>query len=103
MLLSPTNLDPVAAVRQHILHPPLRLHQLPLLVDDDSGERLAEGYRPAVGRELPGEQFEKGGLAGAVGADKADAVTALNAQGEVADDRALSEGLADIFRLDHRL
>src|SRR5690606_3123191 len=43
------------------------------------------------------------GLPGAVGADHADPVAALDTQGEVADDRALAEALGDTLGDDHRL
>ena len=49
---------------------------------------LARAIRAVVGRDLAGQQLEQGGLAGAVGADHADPVAALDAQREVADDRA---------------
>src|SRR5262249_34571481 len=42
------------------------------------------------------------GLAGAVRPDNADAVAALDADGEILDDPALVIGLADVFRLDHQ-
>ena len=38
----PADLDPVAAVGEHVLHPLLRLHQLALLVDDDAAQRLGQ-------------------------------------------------------------
>ncbi len=93
VLLAPADLDPVAAVGKHVLHPPLRLHQLALLVDDDSGERLCKGHCAAIGPELAGQELEQCRLARSVGADDADPVAALDAEREVADDRAIAEDL----------
>ena len=39
---------------------------------------------PAGRLELPGEQVEQGGLAGAVGADQGQALARLDAEGHVA-------------------
>ena len=77
------------------------VHQLALLVDNDAGERFGERDLAAVGRDLAGQQPEQGRLAGAVGPDQADAVAALDAQGEVPDDRALAEALEDMLGVDH--
>ena len=57
---------------------------------------------PAVGRDRAGEQIDQRGLAAAVRTDDADAVAAPDADGEIGDDRALLEGFADPFRLDHQ-
>ena len=64
---------------------------------------LARVTVPLVGLELAGQQLEQGRLAGAVGADHADPVAALDAQGEVPDDRAFAVALADLLGVDHRL
>src|SRR6478735_4224207 len=85
VLLRAANLDPVAAVREHVLHSLLRLHQLPLLVDDDAAQGLRLRYRADIGPDLAGQQLEQGRLARAVRADKADPVPPLDAQTEVAD------------------
>ena len=53
---------------------------------------------PSSGFNLAGQQLEQRGLAGAVGADQADPVAALDAQGEVLDDRAVAERLGDHVR-----
>ena len=103
MLLRAADVDPVAAFRQHVAHALGRLHQLALLVDDDSGQRLGAHDLALVGLEFARQQLEQGRLAGAIGADDADAVAALDAQSEVADDRALAEALRHSVRFDHRL
>ncbi len=103
VLLRAANVDPVAAFRKHVANALGRLHQLALLVDDDAGQRLGALDLALVGLELAGQQLEQGRLARAVGADDADPVAALDAQGEVADDRALAEALRHVVRLDHRL
>src|SRR4029079_776170 len=98
--LCPANLDPIAAVGEHVFHAPGGVHELALLIDDDAGEGFCERHRSAVGRELTRQELQQCRLAGTVGADKADAVAALYAKRKVADDRTLTERLADIFRLD---
>src|SRR3546814_10111679 len=72
------------------------------LVDDDPVERQREGDLALVGRNLAGQQLEQGRLARAVGADDADAVAALDAEGEIPDDRAVAEPLGDMIGDDHR-
>jgi len=74
-----------------------------LLVDDDPAQGLGAPDLAAVGRKLSSEQLEQGGLARAIGTDDPDPVAALDAQGEVADDRAIAEGLEHMFGVDHGL
>ena len=64
---------------------------------------LARAIRAFVGLDLAGQQLEQGGLAGAVGADHADPVAALDAQGEVPDDGPLAEALGHLVGVDHHL
>ena len=95
----PADLDPVAAVSQHVLHSLIGFHQLALLVDDNAGQcpRLADFA--GVRLELSGEQLEQRRLAGAVRSDDADAVATLHTQREVANDRTLSETFRHILRV----
>ncbi len=60
----------------------------------------AEPDAAGIGRLGAGEHFDQRGLAGAVRADDADAVAALNADREVVDDRAIAVGPADVLGLD---
>src|SRR6202012_3170821 len=60
----------------------------------------AETDAAGVGRIGAGEHLDQSGLAGAVGADDADAVAALNADREVVDDLAVAIGPADVLGLD---
>ena len=91
MLLDAEHFDPVAAVGEHLAHGFVRSHQAALLVDDDTVERLGERDRAAVGREFAGEQLEQRRLARTVCTDDADAITALDTQCEVLDDRPVAE------------
>jgi hypothetical protein len=51
--------------------------------------------RAVVGGDQAGDHVEAGGLAGAVGAQQARDLAALQAQGDALDDRAVAERLAD--------
>src|SRR6185437_12378214 len=73
------------------------------LVEGRDFEVGAEADAAGVGGELAGEQLDQRGLAGAIGADDADAVAADDAGGEVADDETVAETLADVFGLEHHL
>ena len=64
-----------------------------------SGER----DRAAVGRKLAGQQLEQRRLARAVRADQPDAVAALHAQREIADDRPFAEAFRHAIGVDHDL
>ena len=57
---------------------------------------------PVSGVVGAGQQVDQRGLAGAVRPDNADAVAALDAGGEVLDDRPVAEGFADALGLDHQ-
>ena len=101
MLLRSTDVDPVAAIRQHILHPLVGLHQLALLVDDDSGERFRLRHLAAIGLDFARQQLEQRRLPRAVRPDDSDPVTALDAQGEIANDLPLAIGLGHVLGFDH--
>src|SRR3546814_15916296 len=95
VLSDAAHLDPVAAVGEDVAYFLVGRQQAALLVDDDPVERQREGDLALVGRNLAGQQLEQGRLARAVGADDADAVAALDADGEIPDDRAVAEPLGD--------
>ncbi len=63
----------------------------------------AEPDRAAVGRAAAGQHVDQRGLAGAVRADDADAVAALDPDRKSVDDLAVAEGFADVLGLDHQL
>ena len=64
---------------------------------DDVG---AEFARAAVDRDDVGEDFEEGGLAGAVGADEHDALAALGGEVEIAVNDVVAVGLLDVLEFD---
>jgi hypothetical protein len=53
--------------------------------------------RAAVGRDQAGDHVEAGGLAGAVGAQQARDLSALDMQGDVAHHLPLAEGAGDVL------
>jgi hypothetical protein len=61
---------------------------------------LASVIGALVRLDLAGQQLEQRGLARAVGADNADAVAALDAQGEVLDDGAVAKAFGNMFGRD---
>ncbi len=60
----------------------------------------AEPELSGVGRERPGEQSDERRLAGAIGANNADAVAAHDASREILNDDSIAIGLADLHRFD---
>src|SRR2546430_1372148 len=58
------------------------------------------GAFTAVGREQPAEHADRGGLAAAVGAEKAEDLTAPNGERKVLDDMILAEVLVDAVNVD---
>ena len=54
-------------------------------------------YNPAIGLQFTQQDFNQGGFTCAVGADNANAVTALNNSGKIVDDCAIAEGLAYVL------
>jgi hypothetical protein len=95
--LCPRTVDPVAAIGQHVAHPLFGRQQFALLVDDDAGQRFDSVILPSSGCISPVSIRISSGLARAVGADDADAVAALDAQREVADDLAVAESFLVTF------
>ncbi len=73
-----------------------------MLVERGHGEIGAEPHAAGVGRERAGQEIDQRGLAAAVRADDADAVAALDAGGEIVDDRPAVVGFADAIGLDHQ-
>ena len=73
-----------------------------MLVERGDRDVGAEPHGAAVGRQRAGQQIDQRGLAAAVRADDADAVAALDADREIAHDRAVAVGLGDAFGLDHQ-
>ena len=91
-----------AAAGERLGHGRGRIEALAVLVERGHGEVGAEPHAAGVGRERAGEEIDQRGLAAAVRADDADAVAALDADGEVGDDRPAVVGLADAVGLDHQ-
>ena len=71
-----------------------------MLIERRDGERRSEPYRAFVRWQDPGQHVDQRGLAAAVRADDADAVAALDADREIADDRTAVVALADTGGLD---
>src|SRR3546814_14055065 len=74
MLFDPAHLDPVAAVGQNVAHRLFGHEQTALLVDDNAQEGRGEGDLALVRGDFAGQQPQQRRLAGAIGADDADAV-----------------------------
>jgi hypothetical protein len=55
-----------------------------------------EPNRADIGRDEPGDDVEAGGLAGAVGAQEADRLAALDRDRDVAQNRPLLEAFAEV-------
>ena len=72
-----------------------------MLVERRHLEIDAEPQRAGIRRQRAGQKADQRGLAAAVRADDADAVAALDAGGEVADDRSSVEGDAEAFCFQH--
>ncbi len=73
------------------------------LVEPGEFDVGAEADLAGIGLQFAGQQLDQRGLAGAIGADDADAVAADDARREIVDDDALAEALADVLGLDHHL
>src|ERR1039458_10314377 len=71
----------------------LRVEAVAVLIERSDRQIGAEPYRARIRRQDAGQHFDQRGLAAAVRANDADAVAALDADREIADDRA-----ADIDR-----
>src|SRR5271163_1057132 len=90
-----------AAAGQRLGQCRFRIEAFAVLVQRRHLDIGAETDAAGVGRIGSGEHFDQGGLAGAVRADDADAVAALNADREVVDDSAIAIATADVFGLDN--
>src|SRR5690606_12489329 len=97
MLALAAHVDPVAAVGEDVADPLVRVHELALLVDDDPVQRPGASHGAFVRLDLAGQQLQEGGLAGAIRADDADSIAALDAQAEVPDDGTVAETLGHIL------
>ena len=93
----------VGDVVDEVVDPLLEVQLPPLLGEVADLHRGAHLHRAAVRRQLPRDQVEQGGLAGAVAAHDADAVAAQQVVGEVADDGPPVKGLGHIPQLDDLL
>ncbi len=71
-----------------------------MLIERGDFERRAEPHRAGIRRQHSRQHADQRGLAAAVRPDDADAVAALDADREIADDRAVAIALADPFGLD---
>jgi hypothetical protein len=94
--------DLVFVVRKVLDHAGFKVEPGAELVE--KGELHARAWRHAagVGREAPAQQIEQRGLAGAVGADDADALAAQDLGAEVADHGGFAGiGEGDLFDLQH--
>src|SRR3954471_16201305 len=80
-----------------------RIETFTMLVERRHLDVGAEPYAAAVRRAAAGQHLDERGLAGAVGADDADAVAALDPDREAVDDLSLAIGPADILGLDDEL
>src|SRR4051812_13344402 len=81
----------------------LRIEPFTMLVERRHLDVGAEPYAAVVRRAAAGQHLDERGLAGAVGADDADAVAALDPDREAVDDLSLAIGPADILGLDDEL
>ena len=64
-------------------------------------QRHAQLHIAGVGLKLAGQHLQQGGLARAIGPDNADAVAAMDAQAEIADDAFVAEALGNALGVDH--
>ena len=103
VLFDAANVDPVAALGEHVADPAFGRHQPTLLIDDDARESLGELDLALIGVEFAGQQPKQGGLSGAVGADDPDPVAALDPEREIVNDDPLGKALGDFFGVDHDL
>jgi hypothetical protein len=75
----------------------------PLLVEIGGDQIGAVAQAPGIRLDLPQQQLQQGGLAGAIGADDADAVAAHDAGREILQQQSLAEALGEIDGLDDEL
>ena len=93
----------VGTVGEVVAHAAGLVERLAVLVEPGDLEPGAEPHPAPVRLELAQQQPDQGGLAGTVGADDADPVAAQDAGGEVADEGAAAETVAQAFGLDDEL
>jgi hypothetical protein len=103
VLLLAADLDEVRARADDLGERQLGVELFAQLVE--VGHRLARAaaHRALVGLDLAEDELQQRGLAGAVGADEADAVAAHDAGGEVAHHHLVAVALADMGELGHHL
>ena len=87
-------------VGQHVL---LLVGKVDLLAQDADAETFGDHDLALVGRELPEDHAEDGGLAGAVRADHADAFALIDAERGVVEDGFAAQELCDVLEIDHEL
>ena len=87
---------------QRLLDSDIGFETVAMLIECGDRQIGAEPDRAAIGGQNAGQHFDQRGLAAAVRPDDADAVAALDADREIADDRPAAVALADILRLDHK-
>ena len=102
MLLLAEHRDPVSTIGQHVTDALVAAQERALLVNDDAVQRLGELDAACVGRNFACQQFEQRRFAGAVRSDNANAVAALDAQGEVLEERPVPISLRDALGRDDR-
>ena len=85
-------------VGEHVL---LLVGEVDLLTQDADAEALRDQDLALVGRELAEDHAEDGGLAGAVGADHADALALVDAERGVVEDGLAAQELGDVLEIDH--
>src|SRR5262249_60281763 len=98
--LPAADVEHVLAARDLLPHRLLAFEGVTALVDVGELHAVAEPQRPAVGRVLTDDHAEERRLAGAIRADDADDAAARQLEGEVVDEQAIAEGLADLRGLD---
>src|ERR1700720_4967531 len=69
----------------------------PVLVDVGDPHALSDPDRGSVGGLVTGDHLEQGGLANPVGADNADDSVAGQTEGQVGEQLAITERLAQVF------
>src|SRR5262249_50843234 len=80
----------------------LQLHANALLETTHVAERIEaeHGNLARVGRAQPFSAFQRGGLAGAVGADQAEDLAGLDVEGHVVDRKRRAVGLTNVRDVD---
>ena len=101
MLGNAVDHDGVAvAFGQRLGHRDIGIEAVAMLVERRDGKRRSEPHRACIRLQDSGEHVDQRGLAAAVRTDDADAVAALDADREIADDRTILIAFANSGRLD---